>query len=206
MSHGYNLVYCHWWSDHVSSIRLLLQAYCTEWALCSYKYTARVCAIYKLQYLVRLSITHGWDFCWQKGRREQTIADALQQWFVKSSFFPKFASFAQLLVKSSSCFPKLFLSPQIGSNIFLTAAHCLENWAGEVQTPSQLKIILGVQNRRQLTSTARFYNLFGTLLQIRGRIQLSHEWIQGAPCNWGCPSQRLQLHQTCQRHCSSENK
>merc|ERR1719458_169074 len=43
----------------------------------------------------------------------------------------------------------------IGSNVFLTAAHCLQNWAGVVQAPSQLKIILGVQNRRKLTSTAR---------------------------------------------------
>ena len=50
-----------------------------------FKYTTQLCAIYKLQYIVRPLIIHGWDFCWLKGRREQTIADALQQWFVKSS-------------------------------------------------------------------------------------------------------------------------
>ena len=58
--------------------------------------------------------------------------------------------------KNSFLFVKIFSSSQIGSNVFLTAAHCLENWAGEVQAPWKLKIILGVQNRRKLTSTARF--------------------------------------------------
>ena len=110
---------------------------------------ARVCAIYESQSLARPSITHGWAFCWQKGRREQTIADALQQWFVKSSLF----------------FPLNF--SQIGSNVFLTAAHCLENWAGEVQTPSQLKIILAVQNRSKLTSRARCWFICDPLTKQR---------------------------------------
>ena len=48
-----------------------------------------------------------------------------------------------------------FLFSQIGSNIFLTAGHCLQNWAEVVQAPSQLKIILGVQDRSKLTSRAR---------------------------------------------------
>ena len=69
-------------------------------------------------------------------------------------FFPKLFLFCTIVRQIIS---SLFLnfSPQIGSNIFLTAAHCLENWAGEVQAPSQLKIIIGVQNRRKLTSRAR---------------------------------------------------
>ena len=45
--------------------------------------------------------------------------------------------------------------PQIGSNMFLTAAHCLQNWADAVQTPSQLKVVLGVQNRSKLTPRAK---------------------------------------------------
>ena len=39
---------------------------------------------------------------------------------------------------------------KIGGDIFLTAAHCLENWAGEVQEPSELTVYLGVHNRRDL--------------------------------------------------------
>ena len=34
--------------------------------------------------------------------------------------------------------------------MFLTAAHCLENWAGEVQEPSELTVYLGVHNMRDL--------------------------------------------------------
>ena len=33
--------------------------------------------------------------------------------------------------------------------MFLTAAHCLESWAGgEVEEPSELTVYLGVHNRR----------------------------------------------------------
>ena len=39
---------------------------------------------------------------------------------------------------------------QIGGNMFLTAAHCLENWAGEVQEPSELTLFLGVHNKNNL--------------------------------------------------------
>ena len=39
---------------------------------------------------------------------------------------------------------------KIGGDMFLTAAHCLENWAGEVQEPSELTVYLGVHNRRDL--------------------------------------------------------
>ena len=54
-----------------------------------------------------------------------------------------------------------FLNPvpsQIGSNIFLTAAHCLINDSDEVFSPSELKILIGVRNKRKLTSTARSLN------------------------------------------------
>ena len=62
---------------------------------------------------------------------------------------------ATLVDKCIIFFLLIFLFSQIGSNIFLTAAHCLQNWAGLIQAPSQLKIILGVQNRTKLTSRAR---------------------------------------------------
>ena len=61
---------------------------------------------------------------------------------------------ATLVDKGIDSFTDLSLFSQIGSNIFLTAAHCLQNWAEVVQAPSQLKIILGVQDRRKLTSGA----------------------------------------------------
>ena len=31
--------------------------------------------------------------------------------------------------------------------MFMTAAHCLENWAGEISEPSELRVILGVHNK-----------------------------------------------------------
>ena len=34
--------------------------------------------------------------------------------------------------------------------MFLTAAHCLENWAGEVQEPHELTIFLGVHDKNNL--------------------------------------------------------
>ena len=70
----------------------------------------------------------------------------------------KYSRCAATLVKHCNNYFTIFFSfSQIGSNIFLTAAHCLQNWADVVLPASQLKIILGVQNRRTLTSRARFY-------------------------------------------------
>ena len=63
-------------------------------------------------------------------------------------------------------------SSQIGSNVFLTVAHCLQNWAGVVQAPSQLKIILGVQNRRKLTSKAKLYLV--DIMQIYATTNVCH--------------------------------
>ena len=40
---------------------------------------------------------------------------------------------------------------QIGGNMFLTAAHCLENYYGEVQEPSELTLFLGVHDKNNLT-------------------------------------------------------
>ena len=48
------------------------------------------------------------------------------------------------------CPSQIYLHFQIGSNMFLTAAHCLENWAGEVQEPSELTVFLGVHNKGNL--------------------------------------------------------
>ena len=47
-------------------------------------------------------------------------------------------------------FYKVLHPLQIGGNMFLTAAHCLENWAGEVQEPSELTLFLGVHNKNNL--------------------------------------------------------
>ena len=47
-------------------------------------------------------------------------------------------------------FKQFSFSLQIGGDMFLTAAHCLENWAGEVQEPSELTVYLGVHNRKDL--------------------------------------------------------
>ena len=44
--------------------------------------------------------------------------------------------------------------------MFLTAAHCLENWAGEVQEPSELSVYLGVHNRRDLKKAKYGYLVF----------------------------------------------
>ena len=44
----------------------------------------------------------------------------------------------------------IFVLSQIGGNFFLTAAHCLENWAGEVQEPSELTLYLGVTDKNNL--------------------------------------------------------
>ena len=35
--------------------------------------------------------------------------------------------------------------------MFLTAAHCLENYFGEIQEPSELTLFLGVQDKNNLT-------------------------------------------------------
>ena len=34
--------------------------------------------------------------------------------------------------------------------MFLTAAHCLENYFGEIQEPSELTLFLGVQDKNNL--------------------------------------------------------
>ena len=47
-------------------------------------------------------------------------------------------------------FKQFSFSLQIGGDMFLTAAHCLENWAGEIQEPSELSVYLGVHNRKDL--------------------------------------------------------
>ena len=53
---------------------------------------------------------------------------------------------------------------KIGGDIFLTAAHCLENWAGEVQEPSELSVYLGVHNRRDLEDAK-----YGSLVCLLGK-------------------------------------
>ena len=52
--------------------------------------------------------------------------------------------------KKLTNFYKVLHLLQIGGNMFLTAAHCLENWAGEVQEPSELTLFLGVHNKNNL--------------------------------------------------------
>ena len=52
--------------------------------------------------------------------------------------------------KKLTHFYKVLHLLQIGGNMFLTAAHCLENWAGEVQEPSELTLFLGVHNKNNL--------------------------------------------------------
>ena len=46
---------------------------------------------------------------------------------------------------------------KIGSNIFVTAAHCLHDWHGFPLSGSEMKIILGALNRRELPAIARLY-------------------------------------------------
>ena len=49
--------------------------------------------------------------------------------------------------------------------MFLTAAHCLENWAGEVQEPSQLSVYFGVHNKRDLEN-ARYGSLIFSSIRL----------------------------------------
>ena len=44
---------------------------------------------------------------------------------------------------------------QIGSNFFITAAHCLQDYAGFPLEPSDVKIILGVQKTNEEYSRDR---------------------------------------------------
>ena len=60
-------------------------------------------------------------------------------------------------MRSNTGWSKLILVPthfilflQIGGNMFLTAAHCLENYYGEVQEPSELTLFLGVHDKNNL--------------------------------------------------------
>ena len=95
--------------------------------------------------------------------------DAQLQWLLQffCSFFNKMeteARFHVVMTQQTNDFAVVdipFLNPvpsQIGSNIFLTAAHCLINDSDEVFSPSELKIFIGVRNKRKLTSTARSLN------------------------------------------------
>ena len=43
------------------------------------------------------------------------------------------------------------LLSQIGSNFFITAAHCLQDIEGVSPEPSEVKIFLGLQNREEMT-------------------------------------------------------
>ena len=81
-------------------------------------------------------------------KKNRYIVAAQQHWLVKAPI------------------PLPFFFPQIGSNIFLTAAHCLQNYDGVVQETSQLKIILGVQNRRSWDSTSRARFLNSRMLHV----------------------------------------
>ena len=47
-----------------------------------------------------------------------------------------------------------YLLPQIGSNLFLTAAHCVQDWDKTLQR-SSLTLLLGVQRKSQLTPRTR---------------------------------------------------
>ena len=114
----------------------------------------------------------GWDFYSLVEKAQRSTVDARLQWLLQYfySIFNIMESEASnhivMTQHTNSCFSTslqclkyIFFNlvpSQIGSNIFLTAAHCLLNWAGEVFLPSELKIFLGVQNKRQLNSRARF--------------------------------------------------
>ena len=53
-----------------------------------------------------------------------------------------------------SAYADPYLLPQIGSNLFLTAAHCVQDWDKTLQR-SSLTLLLGVQRKSQLTSRTR---------------------------------------------------
>ena len=66
----------------------------------------------------------------------------------------------------------LHLLSQIGSNFFITAAHCLQDIEGVSPEPSEVQIFLGLQNRDEMTKHqtrspfSLILNYWGTALTL----------------------------------------